>query len=1161
MTRKRSKKLRTPKAAKHIEKKKNNVKSSILEKAKKPKINAYVAFSLVMAFMLVLFLNSYFNYTSGSAFNEEGDTLGTRFYLSGPDPYYNMRTCVETIKQGSYAYAPSQGENGDPLLNYPISEKGARPPLFNMIAIASARIVDGITNMGIWEALGWCMLFLPALYGALLVFPVYLLGKEIFNKKVGLIAAIMIPLIPVHIASGHGSAFSLFDHDSFILLFATTAFFFVYKSYKEKDAKRSILFAMLAGIFVGATELTWVAAYFIFILIAMVGVILLFADIVFKRTDLKNPTTTLVLLGVAFLVQLPYAAYKGTAFTNFAFYTLIIAIGVLIISLIIKKTKMPWIITLPSMSGLSIFGLGIIYLVGKGAIVLPNFLQGRTQKLAEIAFGAGIYGQKVSLTIGEANTFGISQTVMSFGPALYWIAWGGILLFLIKTYKNKFKSEHIFIIVLFIVYNWLLSTAGRFINDLIPLMTIFAAFIIWKLIDKIDYKQMIRNIKQVGGFRGIKKGVKLSHIFGIIFVAFLVVTPGAFLSLDAAVPTYPITAKYELFGEDHKPAWGNNLYKSIYWSEACRWLADQDNEIEDPSERPAFISWWDYGFYESSMGEHPTVADNYQSGIPPAANFQTAESEIEAVSVLIIRLAEGAKIKNDDVLPRDVQTVFTKYLKEYNETEYEYDEEGNVTREWNVTRYPVEEIIKIIEDPIKYAPSYNTLIAEEWGNTIYRITEDNAMYHDATEILTTRLNDDQITNLYRDLQDATGWSIRYYGVEGYDVYSIFPVFTFLADKSVHGRATNEDDYYKSVYVDTLTGKEYSIEEIENLTRAELQGMQLEPRTQRKDKIFNTMVYKTYFGSLVEQLERDQAFPTYGLKHFVPVFRSSQYPYPGTRLPAVIIAKYYEGAKITGSVKVGNMPYSGAVVYVMDDYLGMPHDFGVVQSDGSFELIAPAGEITLDIFLAGKEVGKYITFNTTENPAITEAEATRKIETNRTIDIIIDHAKINGSIDKTGVDITIKNLDYQNMEYSLIVEGNNYEQNDLYPGNYEIKVTDDIGIEIFKSQKFLVSGNNTFNINVTEPKIEKPLNFTTNTTENNVEITWENAEFADLTYIEFNNISFWEMGNGSMIYNGTGESMLHSDLKENETYYYQAWSYNEKYNIYSTDVARDVVILD
>ena len=51
------------------------------------------------------------------------------------------------------------------------------------------------------------------------------------------------------------------------------------------------------------------------------------------------------------------------------------------------------------------------------------------------------------------------------------------------------------------------------------------------------------------------------------------------------------------------------------WNTAYQWLSEQDTEVGF-SERPAFVSWWDYGFQALTQGQHPTVADNYQSGIP-----------------------------------------------------------------------------------------------------------------------------------------------------------------------------------------------------------------------------------------------------------------------------------------------------------------------------------------------------------------------------------------------------------------------------------------------------------------------------------------------------------------------------------------------------------------
>ena len=51
------------------------------------------------------------------------------------------------------------------------------------------------------------------------------------------------------------------------------------------------------------------------------------------------------------------------------------------------------------------------------------------------------------------------------------------------------------------------------------------------------------------------------------------------------------------------------------WNDAYAWLAAQDAD-EPYSEKPAFVSWWDYGFQALTSGDHPSVSDNFQSGIP-----------------------------------------------------------------------------------------------------------------------------------------------------------------------------------------------------------------------------------------------------------------------------------------------------------------------------------------------------------------------------------------------------------------------------------------------------------------------------------------------------------------------------------------------------------------
>ena len=76
------------------------------------------------------------------------------------------------------------------------------------------------------------------------------------------------------------------------------------------------------------------------------------------------------------------------------------------------------------------------------------------------------------------------------------------------------------------------------------------------------------------------------------------------------------------------------------WNQAYDWLESQDSDVTF-SERPAFVSWWDYGFQALAQGQHPTVADNFQSGIPAAGNMLLANGEEDTIALFIITLAEG----------------------------------------------------------------------------------------------------------------------------------------------------------------------------------------------------------------------------------------------------------------------------------------------------------------------------------------------------------------------------------------------------------------------------------------------------------------------------------------------------------------------------------------
>lgn len=1050
------------------------------------KKNWWIGITLIAIFFMVLFLNSYFNIISNADINPKGTTLSDTYYLSGPDPYYNMRLVENTVQTGRFPFF----SYNDPLLAYPFGHSGGRPPLLVMSSIGFSKLL--VPFMSESDAIGYGMQFVPALFGALLIFPVYFIGKILFGKKTGLIAAFLIALIPIHISSGHGSAYALFDHDSFNLLLYFLTFLFFIKSIKEKDTIRRILYALLAGIPLAALSMVWVQAQYLYTIITVYIVIQLLFDLFIDKIEEGFVISAALTLLTGFFISWPVTFTGGRVLD----YPIFLALGIVIfgsLCVLFKRKQIPWVISYPLIAGIGAIAAIFLYFVYHYPTMFSIFTPLNT--IGEIIYGSGIYGTKVSLTIAEAGTYNLSRTVMSFGPALYWLSWAGFVFLIYQYLKQKGRRDYLLLLTLFIINIWLISAAGRFLNDMVPLIALFSGWIIWYIISKIDYKQMARNIRNAGGgLRGIRKGVRIYHLLGVLFIAFLIVIPNGYLALDAAVPSAvskngTSNMKYDFFGENHSSAFGSSSYKEQYWVDAYTWLNKQDTNITNPSKRPAYISWWDYGFYEVAVGGHPTVADNFQDGIPPAANFETAKSEKEGIAVWIVRLLEGNRKDNNGVAFSDsVITALQKNLGINNTTK--------------ITSWMLNPDL---------SPSQKKPIGAEYDVNLSKILlvgaqyPENAYYHDIVQLLNDSLTDDQITWLYHDIQAATGYSIRYYGVEGYDE-QIFNIFAFLSDKSniltalkTAGKQFHnpEDDFFQIVYTGYRVNTDGTKGADGQWTAKELNDMTQDQRnyiavtgtsTVYKKDYFDTMFYRTYLGTPAQQDSSgnyqtpSQQIPCYAMKHFVPVY-VSPYPYQQGR-SAVVIAKYYEGAFFNGTISCNNTPLSYVSVAILDQY-GFPHDYVITDENGSFHLLSPGGNITLLFSYANDVLLKQIRFNSTNNTLfapVTDEEAMRLTHSySRNFNISVNLSTLegfvyqdtnnNGSYDPT-VDtplsgITIELNDYY---FGRLVkpvktdQQGHYIFHNLYPSKYNISAVDENEFTLLNMKAINVEpGQNSYNI--------------------------------------------------------------------------------------------------
>ena len=143
----------------------------------------------------------------------------------GSDPWY-MKRIVD------YILANNAHLIFDADRSYPLGGVNPRPPLFTWsIALVSMLLEPMLGEDAIWYAI----LGLPAIFGALTVFPIAAIAKDNFGKSTGVVAAWLIAFMPAHVSH---STWALADHDAFVMLFISMGFMFWFKAIKHSGNER-----------------------------------------------------------------------------------------------------------------------------------------------------------------------------------------------------------------------------------------------------------------------------------------------------------------------------------------------------------------------------------------------------------------------------------------------------------------------------------------------------------------------------------------------------------------------------------------------------------------------------------------------------------------------------------------------------------------------------------------------------------------------------------------------------------------------------------------------------------------------------------------------------------------------------------------------------------
>jgi asparagine N-glycosylation enzyme membrane subunit Stt3 len=545
------------------------------------------------------------------------------------------------------------------------------------------------------DALGWAMLILPSIYSSLLIFPFYFLTKEIFDKKIAIFSTCFLPLIPLYISGSHSGVLSAFDHDSFILLMLITTMYFVVRMLNTNNEK-SLLYCGLATVSASTIVMSWVVGETILVVILVFMFLKLIKDSILNLHDNKTPLLFLIMIG-AWLISLQY----DIMIINLVLFGFIITIY----DFMRSKYRLPFSFTLL----LIVFGFIATYLFY--LIDLRPF-----SSIGRYIFTDYIYQSKVSMTIAEANIISISESLLLVG-SVYIMFFAGLMKFTFSLKERRFQNIDLFFLATVIIYLYFTMQAGRFLFDMVPFIVILSSYFFIKLSENITSR--ISN-----------NPLKLAVAFVMMII---LISPNVYLTAKATDEPYQFATEKR-------------------WGQACEFLIEQNTT-------DAILTWWDYGFYISAMADIPVVADNFQNGIYPASNFFTAETESEALAVLITRILEP--------------------LDEY-------------------PSFVPQKIIDIMKEPTE-TKIYGQIIQPEYHNftdDYVRGGAENAMYQSIISFLSENYTKEEIYGLYNNVCNYTGNRIGYIGIDCHD-FVIAPAIFFSADKSVW-LFTRNDSFFKGL---------------------------------------------------------------------------------------------------------------------------------------------------------------------------------------------------------------------------------------------------------------------------------------------------------------------------------------------------------------------------
>ena len=497
------------------------------------------------------------------------------WYLSEFDPYYQYRLTKQMVENGLFSWLNWQ----DTMSWYPYGRDVAQTS-FPGLALTAAVSYIVAKAWGLPLTLyEFCVLF-PAIMGTLTCLVVYFLGKDVGGKELGLFSAFFLALNASYIGR---TSLGFFDDETVgilgILLFA---FFFLRSVEIERPLKTSLIYAVAAGLSLGYILGSWGASRYP----VGLAVLFVFVLLLLRRYSSRLLSSYSITFGIALFiaVNVPYVGFRflveSSILPVFGIFLLLCACEV---TRFIKgfKMKIVFVSILLALCAVLFFMLSWYGFMG----ALPTKFQ-------------------IVLNPFERLLYPLAESVQEHRPA----AWGsfyyelGIGAFFIPVglffaLQNP-TNRNIFLSIFGLTSIYFASSMVRLTLLMAPAFSLLWALALTRVLRPFitilrEAPVIPRRKMRFEAYVGKEfSGAFLIMMFLLLTFTFVLPNPRVFD--HAYSPTTIASASVPI-----KPDQPVND-----WMEALNWMK------ENLPQNAVVASWWDYGYWITTVANKTTLADN-----------------------------------------------------------------------------------------------------------------------------------------------------------------------------------------------------------------------------------------------------------------------------------------------------------------------------------------------------------------------------------------------------------------------------------------------------------------------------------------------------------------------------------------------------------------------